>query len=98
VHKLKPRGAAAIGLIFLFGILVSVGSVHAADASNVSAPALAGRILPDFVSLAKKIGPSVVNIATTQGSRPAQRGPSQFGGDERFNEFWERFFGGQLPR
>jgi len=57
--------------------------------------------LPDFVALAKKMRPVVVNISTTQVSSEA-RGPQEFGSpfgeDDPFNDFWKRFFGGPIPR
>ena len=57
--------------------------------------------LPDFVILAKKIRPSVVNISTTQMSE-GRGGPQEFGSpfgeDDPFNDFWRRFFGGPMPR
>src|SRR6266436_4669587 len=56
--------------------------------------------LPDFVALAKKMRPVVVNISTTQVSEG--RGPQEFGSpfgeDDPFNDFWKRFFGGPVPR
>ena len=57
--------------------------------------------LPDFVALAKKMRPVVVNISTTQVSET--RGPQEFGSpfggeDDPFNDFWKRFFGGPVPR
>jgi len=56
--------------------------------------------LPDFVSLAKKMRPIVVNISTTQMSdvRGQQEFGSPFGEEDPFNDFWKRFFGGPLPR
>jgi len=58
--------------------------------------------LPDFVNLAKKLKPMVVNISTTQVSegRGTQEFGSPFGGgeDDPFNDFWRRFFGGPTPR
>jgi len=49
--------------------------------------------LPDFVALAKKMRPVVVNISTTQVSEG--RGPQEFGSpfgeDDPFNDFWKRF-------
>ena len=57
--------------------------------------------LPDFVNLAKKIRPSVVNISTTQmseGRGGPQEFSSPFGEDDPFNDFWRRFFGGPMPR
>jgi serine protease Do len=68
--------------------------------------------LPNFVGLAEKLGPVVVNISTTQAAKPAQSSPqpfgrqqpgpdpfggeSPFGGDDPFSEFWRRFFGDQF--
>lgn len=70
------------------------------NAAGIAAEAAPGRArlpqgLPDFVSLAKKLRPVVVNIATTQvsegGEQPQLGGP--FGQDDPSNEFWRRFFG-----
>jgi serine protease Do len=95
-------GLAVLFALSIFGMPVMhrFGSdlVDAADAPSTRSPGSTERNLPDFVSLVKKVGPSVVNIATTQVRKPSQGGPGPFGGDPRFNEFWERFFGGQLPR
>ena len=56
--------------------------------------------LPDFVVLAKKLKPIVVNISTTQVSEAhgSQEFGNPFGEDDPFNDFWRRFFGGPLPR
>ncbi len=59
--------------------------------------------LPDFVQLAKKIKPIVVNISSTQISEAPGRGGQQeygspFGDEDPFNDFWRRFFGGPAPR
>ncbi len=54
---------------------------------------------PDFVSLAKKLNPTVVNIRTARLVKPGQVDPrrqqAQPGGDP-FNDFFGQFFG-QLP-
>jgi serine protease Do len=110
VTRTKPGHRAAVALAVLFTALVTALAhdsglidhaesylAHAADAPKARSSEPAYRNLPDFVSLVKKIGPSVVNISTTQVRKPTQGMPSPFGGDQRFNEFWERFFGGQLP-
>ncbi len=49
--------------------------------------------LPDFVALADKLGPAVVNISTEQaGPAPSQgEGGSEGNGNEPFNEFGEPF-------
>jgi len=56
--------------------------------------------LPDFVNLARKMRPIVVNISTTQTSeaRGSQEFGSPFGEEDPFNDFWRRFFGGPAPR
>jgi serine protease Do len=68
--------------------------VQVAGAASADAP----RNLPDFANLAKKIGPSVVNVSTTQVRKGVQNRPSPFGGDDPTSQFWERFFGGRVPR
>lgn len=58
--------------------------------------------LPEFVELAKELKPTVVNINTTRTAKVQQPGQRGFGGqgNDSFNEFFERFFGGQqnVPR
>ncbi len=54
--------------------------------------------LPDFVSLAKKLKPVVVNISTTQVSEGVQGFGSPFGEEDPFGDFWKKFFGGPIPR
>src|SRR6267143_1321015 len=65
-------------------------------ASNAAAPAVV-QGLPDFASLAKKVGPSVVNVSTTQMRKAAADVPSPFDNDDPMSEFWQRFFGGRMP-
>jgi serine protease Do len=52
--------------------------------------------LPDFAELAERVGPSVVNIRTTERARSAGpgAGPQM---DEEMQEFFRRFFGVPLP-
>jgi serine protease Do len=52
--------------------------------------------LPDFAELAERVGPSVVNIRTTERSRSGSgaAGPQM---DEEMQEFFRRFFGVPLP-
>jgi len=54
-----------------------------------------------FSKLSEKLRPAVVNISTTMMVRgqPSLKGrPSPFGEQDPFREFWEKFFGGQLPQ
>jgi serine protease Do len=75
--------------------------INGASALAASGPEARG--LPDFVQLAKKLTPVVVNISTTQTASNTQGfGPSPFprgrGGDQDpFSDFWRKFFGDQ-PR
>src|SRR4051812_17690416 len=88
--------AASVGLWVTHGIarFRLTGTVaQAQEKSQKGIPAAEG--LPDFVSLVKQVGPIVVNVSTTQMRKTAQ-GP--FGDDGPSGEFWERFFGGQMPR
>jgi serine protease Do len=50
--------------------------------------------LPDFVGLAEKLGPVVVNISTTQ---IIKEPPTPFGREDPLAEFWRRFFGETYP-
>lgn len=57
--------------------------------------ALAKPALPDFVDLAKKLKPTVVNISTAKTIKPQRRLPRQYNspfGNDPFQDFFERFF------
>ena len=54
-----------------------------------------------FSKLAEELKPAVVNISTTQvvKQHPFFRGrPSPFGEEDPFRDFWEKFFGGEIPQ
>ena len=54
-----------------------------------------------FSKLAKKLKPAVVNISTTMvvKGQPFFGGrPSPFSEQDPFREFWEKFFGGEMPQ
>lgn len=57
--------------------------------------AQAAAALPDFTELVDRVGPSVVNIRTTEKVRPGQMPGPQM--DEEMQEFFRRFFGIPLP-
>ena len=99
------KGAALVDLISLVVGLGISGSLDWLSPSRAligeSAPeGRTGNALPDFVALAKRMKPVVVNISTTQvgESRGQQEFGSPFGDDDPFNDFWRRFFGGPMPR
>ena len=70
--------------------------VQPANAASSAAPIVAPPGLPDFASLAKRLGPSVVNVSTTQIRKATQERPGL--GDDQMGEFFERFFGAPGPR
>ena len=69
-----------------------------ASTSNVKSPLEGTEQFPSFADLVEKLQPSVVNISTTNVIRqrsPFRQGPgSPFGGNNPFNDFFEKFFGG----
>jgi serine protease Do len=60
--------------------------------------------VPNFAELAEHLKPSVVNISTTQVVKGQRRStprlpfPNPFGERDPFEEFFERFFGGENPQ
>jgi serine protease Do len=86
-------GAAGLADWYYSGVRSAHGGVAESGAKTVAAAAL-----PDFASLAKKLGPAVVNISTTQVRRTAEPAPAPFGDGDPFGQFWERFFGREFPR
>ena len=79
------------------------GFVGAAVLDPVSAPqAQTSSVLPaapsSFSDLAKKASPSVVNISVEKVVRGRRGAPSPFGSDDPLREFFERFFGNQMPK
>ena len=79
--------AVALALAGGTGWLASATPAHAQ-----AAPAVRG--LPDFTELVEQVGPSVVNIRTTERVQRGQGMP----GEEEMQEFLRRFFGGQMGR
>src|SRR5512143_3601593 len=63
----------------------TIRPVYAASSATAAAQGL-----PDFINLAKKLGPSVVNVSTTTVRGAGQNAPGPFGGNDPAEEFWER--------
>jgi serine protease Do len=65
-------------------------------------PAAAKYAPPDFVELAKKLKPAVVNIGTSKTVKPQRRLQRPFGnspfGNDPFQDFFDRFFEDQNPQ
>lgn len=75
------------GVRFLMaGLMITIALVATAVAKPVS---------PDFVDLAKKLKPTVVNIRTSKNIKPAQQrsGRNQFHQPSPFDDFFKDFFG-----
>ncbi len=86
-------------LITGFLVATLLGSVSTIEAqTSLVLPAAPG----SFSQLAKKASPSVVNISTVKVIKRGKRGPVPFGGplgpQDPFKDFFERFFGDQIPR
>jgi serine protease Do len=92
--------ASVVSVLAGMALLGAIERYHAgvqpAHAASSAAPSVTSQGLPDFISLAKKLGPSVVNVSTTQMRKPTQGGPGF--GDDQMGEFFERFFGAPVPR
>ena len=89
----KPVHAAVLALVLAAGAVTAGGGaaleralLPAAHAQTAAAPVVSG--LPDFTQLVEMVGPSVVNIRTTE----KIAAPSGMGGaDEEMLEFFRRF-------
>lgn len=60
-------------------------------------PSVRSQSLPDFVGLAKRLSPTVVNISTIQVREATRDMPNPFGDDHPFSELWKKF-GNPIPR
>ncbi len=70
------------------------GGLTPAHAASSAAPA---QNLPDFINLAKKVGPSVVNVSTSRIRGAAQEAPSPFGDNDPGKSSGSDFLAGAYP-
>jgi serine protease Do len=95
--SLKPtllRAGVFTGLFLGFAVCGLLGPIGTATAQKaLLVPAAPG----SFAQLAKSASPSVVNINVVKVVRRGAQAPSPFGPNDPFREFFERFFGGQIP-
>jgi serine protease Do len=85
-------------LVAALATAATVATVALIPARPVAAQAASVRGLPDFTDLVDQVGPSVVNIRTTEKTRSG--GGARGGGegmDEDMQEFFRRFFGIPFP-
>jgi len=88
------RAALVVVLFLVSGVVFTASSGAASDVVMVP---------QNFSALAEKVGAGVVNIRTEKivsgGGRVFRHfGQNPFGNDDRFNDFFEKFFGDQMPR
>jgi serine protease Do len=93
--------AVAAGALVVTQIgIAELGLFSSAQAQQSPAPAsnqsnaTAMRVLPDFADLVEQVGPSVVNIRTSQKIVVRE---NQFSPDEEMQELFKRFFGMPFP-
>ena len=91
-----PPVLTAVAFLLLAGGITPLFSGIAGNARAADIPA-------SFTDLAESVSPSVVNISTVRTVKNGGRvfrhfHPGPFGGDERFRDFFDRFFGGDQQR
>ncbi len=80
------RGALAAGVLATAAVLPLVAQAQTQTQTQTQQPIVS---LPDFTELVDRVGPSVVNIRTTE--RRAASGPSGIDIDPNIEEFFRRF-------
>jgi serine protease Do len=89
-------GEAVSALLVSFGLVGFVaGTGLTQNERSVESPSKPAS--GDFTGLAKKVGPVVVNISTSQVIRRPEKPSTPFGGADPFEDFRERFFGQPFP-
>jgi serine protease Do len=77
---------------WMCAVLCAAGGNEVLSSPGPAAP------LGSFSHLVKIASPSVVNISTVTTVKGQQQVPMPFGPDDPLREFFERYFGGQIPR
>ncbi len=87
----------------MFFVFAGIAGVLPGPLDTSASPVEAGDKFPgSFSQLAKDVSPSVVNVSTVKVLKGKGRGMVPFGGpfgqNDPFKDFFERFFGDQLPK
>ncbi|MDR2154872.1 MAG: Do family serine endopeptidase [Burkholderiaceae bacterium] len=92
----KPT-LVSVSAQMLLGVALAlpVAALGQSDSGSAGGSVVAARGLPDFTDLVDLVGPSVVNIRTTQRLSHPDVGDGLM--DEDMQEFFRRFFGVPLP-
>ena len=94
VRSFFPRGAVMRGAFAAVAAALLLGSAPVgAQAPKAAQVPVTARGLPDFTDLVQQVGPSVVNIRTTERAPAAV--PADM--DPQLQEFFRRFFGVPVP-
>lgn len=89
IRQIPMKSILRIAMVLMF-----VGLTQSAGFSADTPPRRESlQALPDFVSLARKLAPILVNVSTRQKVSREQGDSSPFGENDPFGEFWRRFFG-----
>jgi len=97
---MRRKAQEAIRMFFLRGIFVLfilgcvTGLQQTTAVGKISGPEFPG----SFADLVKKSSPSVVNIIALKIIRTPDQGGSQLGPEDPMRDFFERFFGQQMPQ
>jgi serine protease Do len=85
-----------------FGVATAVDVFTAPQAVQASGISSSSAVAPappmSFSPLVKKASPSVVNISVVKKIEGTEQNPSPFGPNDPFGDFFDRFFGNQIPR
>jgi serine protease Do len=104
IHSQSNRIGELAGLIMAIGLCLFSTAVYGESLWTTLNQDARGKEVAitneTFSKLSEKLRPAVVNISTTMVMKqPMLRGrPSPFGEQDPFRDFWEKFFGGQLPQ
>lgn len=93
--KAKIMVWALCCLIGVFGAATLLDRFSTSKAETSAIPSAVPR---SFVELASKASPSVVNIRTVKTVEGVGQMPLPFGPDDPLRDFFERFFGEQMPK
>jgi len=93
----RKIGIKALGAVALMFLLLGLGVGGKLDGlmnrPNLAFSAGSPQGLPDFVTLARKLKPVVVNISATQKITPRQQPRNRFDQEDPSGDFWDQFFG-----
>jgi serine protease Do len=79
--------------ILMYSLMALTGLCFTSPGDSLAKP-----VSPDFVELAKRLKPTVVNIRTVKNVKTSGRQVHPFMGNDPFGDLFNRFFGQQMPQ